>query len=516
MVKSTPTSGEATFLFGPFEFHPTQRVLMRAGKPLRIGSRAREILLALLESAGIIVEKKALIVRVWRDILIQEGTLRVHVAELRKLLSDGQNGPGYIENISGIGYRFSAPVTRSAKPQHCEPAQSFTSKEPADLSVALTRPVGRAARVSGLACRLPSERFVTIVGPGGIGKTTVALATAHQLQPSYVDGIHFIDFGLLTDGALIPAVLAARLGLARAAENPMAQIAAFLKDKRMLILLDNCEHVVSDTAVIAEQLLGASNVHVLATSREPLRARGEHVLRLEPLALPPRGATVTAAEALGFSAIELFVERSMASLDTFQFGDDDVATVAHICRRLDGLPLAIELAAARVEQFGLRGLAARLGGGLGLLNNNRRTAISRQRTLRATLDWSYNLLSPVEQLALHRLAIFPGSFGFGSASQVIVDEALSAAAVLDVIPALVTKSLVTAHTSEQPARYRLSHLLRAYALEKLKSSDEYAQIRRRYPLAALQDIGLASQLHREDGLSGGSPPAPAITADVDV
>jgi predicted ATPase/DNA-binding winged helix-turn-helix (wHTH) protein len=465
MFDSTQTSSESVFVFGPFEFHPRQRVLMREGERLRLGSRAREVLLALLESAGTVVTKRKLLARVWQDIIVGDGTLRVHVTQLRKILNDGGNGSQYIENVTGIGYRFSGLVTRPTKLTHCTPCPTANIRELAALPVALTRVIGQEQTVSGLACRLASTRFVTIVGPGGIGKTTIALATANQLQPSYPDGIRFIDLGSIADGAQIAAALASALGIAIPACNPMPQILAFLEDKRILIILDNCEHVVHDAAVVAELLLSASNVRVLATSREPLRARGEHVLRLAPLALPPPGAAVTATEAPGFSAIELFVDRSMGSLHTFRFGDDDVATITRICRRLDGLPLGIELAAAQVQQFGLRGLAARLGGGLGLLRNSRRTAVPRHQTLRATLDWSYNLLSRIEQLALHRLAVFPGSFDIASASEIIVDEAISAADVPDVIAGLVAQSLVVSHTSGEPARYRLLHTVRAYALE---------------------------------------------------
>jgi predicted ATPase/DNA-binding winged helix-turn-helix (wHTH) protein len=484
MLNLTQSSGEPSFIFGPFEFNPTQRVLLRENKRLRIGSRAREVLLALLESAGTIVTKRSLIERVWPNSIVEDGTLRVHVAELRKLLSDGQNTPRYIENITGIGYRFSATVTRPAKMAHSVPSYSATTKQLAGLPVAWRRTIGQAETLSGLASRLPSKRFVTVVGSGGIGKTAIALATANQLQPSYAHGIRFIDLGAISNGALIAGALASALGIAAPAHNPMPHIAAFLHDKQMLILLDTCEHLVDDAAAVAEQLLSAANVHVLATSREPLRARGEHVLRLDPLALPPVGTALTAIEALGFSAIELFVERAMAGVGKFKFGDADVATVADICRRLDGLPLAIELAAARVEHTGLHGLAVRLDSGSALLSYSRRTANSRHQTLRATLDWSHNLLSRVEQLALRRLAVFPGSFDIGSAVKVIVDEAISAADVPDVIATLVVKSLVTSHTSEETPRYRLPHILRAYALEKLASSDEYEKIRGRHPLAA--------------------------------
>jgi predicted ATPase/DNA-binding winged helix-turn-helix (wHTH) protein len=495
MFHHTHTSGPSVFVFGPFEFHPTQRELRRAGKLLRIGSRAAEILLALLESAGTLVKKRALIARVWPGISVEEGTLRVHIAALRKLLADGRNGPHYIENVTGIGYRFAALVTRLGKETNGDASSGITTAERARLPVVLTRPIGHAQTQAGLRCRLSSDRFVTIVGPGGVGKTTNAVATANRLQSSYAHGVCFVDLGSITDGARIAGVLAAALGIAIPAHNPMQKIMKFLDDERMLILLDNCEHVVHDAALLAEQLLSESKVHVLATSREPLRARGEHVLRLEALALPPIGLPMTATQALGFSAIELFVDRTMASLNTFRFGDDDVATVTHICRRLDGLPLAIELAAAHVEQFGLRALAALLGGGLSLLSNRRRTATLRHQSLRATLDWSYNLLSRVEQLALHRLALFPGAFAIESASEVIVDEAVSAAAVVDVITSLVAMSLVTCHANRETTRYQLLHTVRAYALEKLESTGEYAAFRRRLqPFPRLPLPGTAALL----------------------
>jgi DNA-binding winged helix-turn-helix (wHTH) protein len=241
MVKSTQTSGGSTFVFGPFEFHPTRRVLMRAGKSLRIGSRAREVLLALLESAGTIVKKRTLIARVWPDTIVEEVALRVHVAELRKLLGDGRNGPRYIENISGIGYRFAELVTGPTKLPYRDFSHGVTSKH-----------------------------FVTIGGPAGAGKSAIALATAQHSQPSYADGVRIIDLGSLTDGALIPAVLAATLGLTSGAQDPMRQIAASLQDKRLLILLDNCEHVAQDAANIAQQLLIASNVPLAFPRMRPV------------------------------------------------------------------------------------------------------------------------------------------------------------------------------------------------------------------------------------------------------
>jgi DNA-binding winged helix-turn-helix (wHTH) protein len=245
MVENTQTSGESTFIFGPFEFDSTRRVLIRAGKPLRVGSRAREILLTLLESAGTAVKKRALIARVWPDTVVEEGTLRVHVAKLRKLLGEVRNGPQYIENINGIGYRFSELVTGTTK-----------------------------APLRGCSHGITSKHFVTIGGSGGTGKTAIALVTAQQSLPSHIDGVRIIDLGSLTDGALIPAVLAATLGLDSGAQDPMRQIATFLKHKRLLILLDNCEHVVHDAADVAEQLLSVANVPLAFTRMRPVSSVG--------------------------------------------------------------------------------------------------------------------------------------------------------------------------------------------------------------------------------------------------
>jgi len=324
---------------------------------------------------------------------------------------------------------------------------------------------------------------VTIVGPGGIGKTTVAMATADHLRASYPHGVYFIDLASIADPLLISATIASALGLATISQDPLLSVIEFLTGKQMLITLDNCEHVIEAAAVVAEKLLrGASGVNVIATSREPLRAKGEWVLRLAPLELPPAGAALSADDALGFSAIQLFTERAMASLHTFELSDADVPTVADICHKLDGLPLAIELAAARVELFGIRGLAACLDDRLGLLTRGRRTAMPRQQTLRATLDWSYELLSRAEQIALRRLAVFTGPFDARSASAVIVDTDVHAANVLDVLTSLAAKSLVAAHAAGEQVRYRLLDTSRVYALEKLEESHERDEIKRRHAL----------------------------------
>ena len=265
--------------------------------------------------------------------------------------------------MTGQGYRFVVPLTRVDEAPPAPVAQAPGADHSHNIPIALTRMVGRAPVVATLATRLPRERFVTIVGPGGIGKTTVALATADHLHNSYLHGVGFVDLASITDPRLISGTVASALGLATVSRDPLPNIIEFLKHKQMLIVLDNCEHVIEAGALLAERLLaGAPSVHVIATSRESLRAKGEWVLRLAPLELPPPAAALTAAEALGFPAIQLFAERAMASLHTFELRDADVPTVTNICRRLDGLPLAIELAAARVDLLGIRALVTCLDG----------------------------------------------------------------------------------------------------------------------------------------------------------
>ncbi len=478
MTRETTISGDHALAFGPFRLFPGRRLLLRADKPVPLGSRAREILLTLVEHAGELVRKKELCARVWPNTVVEEGTLRVHIAALRKALRDGRPGTAYVENVSGHGYRFVAPVRRlETEPDATIAAPPRTNNLPALLS----RVLGREQAMATLAEQLPQRRFMTLVGPGGIGKTTLAVTTANQLLASYPQGVCFVDLACIRDPSLIAAVVAAALGLAPVPVDPVAGITASLKHKQMLLVLDNCEHLVEAAAQLAESLLDAApGIHLLATSREPLEAQGEWVLRLAPLDLPPPGATLTAADALAFPAIQLFTDRVMARQASFLLADADVAIVADICRRLDGLPLAMELAAARVELLGLRELAARLDDRLRLLTTGRRTASWRHRTLRATLDWSYELLSPFEQTVLRRLAVFPGVFNVSSACAVAAKPGGDSQDVLEALTSLVGKSLLVVQSSDDRVLYRLLETSRAYALEKLVRTPEAAETRRRH------------------------------------
>ena len=403
--------------FGPFHLLPARRLLLQAGRPVRLGSRALEILIALIERPGELVSKSELMARVWPDTFVEDGNLKVQVAGLRRALGDSGGSNRYLATIPGRGYRFVAPVTRIEEASLS--ALRATAEAAPDLPAPMTPMIDRADSVAALTAHLPHQRFITIAGPGGIGKTTVALAVARRLAGSYEHGVRFVDLAPLLDPGLVPGALAAALGLETRSGNPIDDAIAALRGRQMLLVLDNCEHVIEAAAALAVEVLHhAPGVQILATSREPLRAEGEHVHRLPPLACPPASARLTAAQALGFPAVQLFVERAAASSGAFRFGDEEALLVADICRRLDGVPLAIELAAARIDAFGVRGLAARLRDPLQLLTGGRRPALPRHQTLRATFDWGHELLSEPERTVLRRLAIFAGGFTLEAASAV--------------------------------------------------------------------------------------------------
>ena len=481
MKHKSQGSGEQVLTFGPFRLLSTRRVLMEGERPLRIGSRALDILFVLVERAGDLVDKDELIARIWPNVVVEEATLRVHIAALRKILGDGRSGIRYVENMAGRGYRFVAPVTRyeAEEPPQDRPAPSapYRNNPPAPL----TRMIGRAHIVAALATRLPRQRFITIVGSGGIGKTAVALAIADTLSRSHDIDTCFVDLASVTDPQLVPSALASALGLAILSQDPLPGLITVLRDTEVLIVLDNCEHVVEAAAALADRVLReAKRVLLLATSREPLRAERERVHRLSPLEAPPASARLTVAEALAFPAIELFAERAMASLDTFELEDADVPAVCDLCRRVDGIPLAIELVAARVGLLGVRRLGEHLDDGVHRLTNSRRAAPPRHRTLHATLDWSYGLLSATEQLILRRCAVFSAGFDLASARAIASDGDTSDADVLNAILSLGAKSLIAADASDDNVIYRLLDTTRTYAREKLRNSNESAEISRRH------------------------------------
>jgi len=470
-------SGERAVSFGSFRLLPERRLLLEGDKPVRLGSRALDILVALVERPGEVFGKEELITRVWPDTIVEESNLKFQISMLRRTLGGGNR---YLVNVPGRGYCFVAPVALAEEPRPAEPQAAATNREH-NLPTHLTRMIGRADTVSTLAARLARERLIMIVGPGGIGKTSVALAVAEALIPAYDHGVWLIDLAPVSDPRLVPTALAGVLGLEIRSDNPLPGLVAALRDKRMLLGLDNCEHVIEAAAALAFAILRAAlGVHILATSREPLRVEGERVFRLPPLASPPASAGITAAEALGFPAVQLFAERAATSLDEFELSDADAPLVVDICRKLDGLPLAIEFAAARVEAFGVHGLVARLDERLRLLTSGRRMVVPRHRTLSATLDWSYQLLPEAEQRVLRRLGVFAGGFTLDAAVAVAGDGTHVESEIIDQVAELVAKSLVAVDVGDAEPRLRLLETTRVYALTKLAESGEFAALGRRH------------------------------------
>ncbi|MFL1526595.1 ATP-binding protein [Pseudomonas sp. O230] len=478
--------------FGPYRIYPGQRLVMEAGQPLRLGRRAMDILLILLEHAGNVVSKQELIAGVWPKSVVEDINLRVHMAALRKALGDGQNGQRYIITVAQRGYSFVAPYSLEPIEQH--PSNDAPAPSGHNLPVRRTRMIGRQSLVDSLMVQLSRQRFITLVGPGGIGKTTVALRVAEQLIGRYRDGIRLLDLAPINDPKMITAHLATLLELSLHDAEPMNGLATFLRDRQMLLVIDNCEHLLDAIALLSESLLRAApDVHILATSRESLRAEGEFVQRLESLDCPPPIAVLNRAQALSFSALQLFVERAMASHDSFELSDDELPLAIEICRRLDGIPLAIELAAAQVGGLGVSGLLTQLQGSFRLLTQGCQTTLGRHQTLRATLDWSFELLSACEQTCLRRLGVFRGGFTLESAAAVIVGEHIEPCEVFGSITQLVAKSLLNVEVGDEEVFYRLLDTTRSYALEKLDQAADLAGTRERHAERCLALMHQAQQ-----------------------
>jgi predicted ATPase/DNA-binding winged helix-turn-helix (wHTH) protein len=465
----TATASEEALNFGPFQLFRAQRILAQDGRRLRVGSRAIDILIALAERAGEVVTKRELMAFAWPHSFVEEGNLRVHIGSLRKTLGETQGGRRYIVNVTGRGYLFSVAVTRSFAP----PPLIEEDLAEADTPEAQSKIFGRDATVGAITQHLARRRLVTIVGPAGVGKSTVAYAVADKAAPFFAAGAHVVDLSAIPQADGPVTALATVLGVSVPADNPLGGLVAFLAGQRMLIVLDNCEHVLDAVAAMVEAIvLRTDGVNFLATSREPILIAPESIHRLQPLDFPEPVEGLTAAAALNHSAVSLFVARAMASSDAFDFGDAEAFAVADICRRLDGLPLAIELVAARVDLFGIRGLAGELGDRLMMEAQRGRAVQPRQQSIRGALDWSYALLTPSEALMLRRFSVFRGPFVLESAAAVVASDDMNLSDVFAALASLTAKSLITTDTTGAMIRYRMLHVTRAYASQKLREGGE--------------------------------------------
>ncbi|MDL2406837.1 winged helix-turn-helix domain-containing protein [Rhizobium calliandrae] len=451
---------EGSLYFGQFSIAPSRRSLVRDGKSVSLGSRAIDILLFLATDPGTVKSNSEIVRHVWPQTFVDEANLRVHMSALRKALGDNQSDPQFIVNLPGRGYTFIAPVEVRSEPG---PSEVKPSETPSPV---LNEPssgiFGRDEVIESVSRQLARTRLVTVVGPGGIGKSTVARAVVSKCGSQ--TEVVWIDLSEVGKDDLVPTIVAGALGVASRSDNVIRAIASFLHERDILLVLDSCEHLVAGVAELVEKLLAqASGFKILATSREPLRADGERVHRLLPLGLSERD--VTAEIALRSPAVRLFVEKADACLGGYKLTDDDAVHVIDICTRLDGIALAIELAAGRLETMGVAALSRSLSDGFRILTRGRRTAMARHQTLRATLDWSYLILSPAEQAALRQLSVLPGWFS-AELGEVLIggDEAG------DLLASLVAKSLVVAAISTNDTLYRLLDTTRLYAGEKLRET----------------------------------------------
>ncbi|MBB3971843.1 ATP-binding protein [Hansschlegelia beijingensis] len=407
---------ESQYFFGPFRFVPHTRLLLADGQPVTIGSRAFDILTLLVARAGSVVSKEDLVRHTWPNTFVEEHNLRVNIAALRRALAAVAPGMAFIATEIGRGYRFVAPV--SVETMVIAPVANSPANLPKDLGV-----IGRADDIEAVVRQLATARLVTIVGAGGVGKTTVAAAAARRAA-ALGQTVTFVDLSTVGDPQLAPIAIAAALGAATYPNALDAAVAA-LRLQPGLVVLDGCEHLAHVVAVSAERLHKlASAASILATSRAPLGLSQEHVYWLQPLASPRPDVALRVDEALAFPAIELFVIRARQR-NGYELCSGDAPVVADICRLLDGIPLAIELAAARVITLDLTTIRALVSNSLALLAHGPRSAPLRQQTLTATLDWSYSLLSEDEALILRSVSVFAGYFGADDAIAVVANAHLS-------------------------------------------------------------------------------------------
>jgi predicted ATPase/DNA-binding winged helix-turn-helix (wHTH) protein len=472
-------------LFGPFELSIAGRSLKKDGEIVPVGGRAFDILNALIDKAGEVVSRGELIAKAWPDVTVEEGSLRVHLSALRKALGDGQLGTRYIENVQGRGYRFVVPIKRQADDYDQGSPPSGLSNLPPPLS----RMIGRHDAVRDIRTMLRSQRLTTILGPGGIGKTTVALAVGHAALTDFAGQVFFIDLSTVRDEAQVISGVAAAIKLDPQFVDREESLLRSLNQRKALIVLDSCEHLAKTVAEIADRIfLRAPGISMLATSRETLRIAGEHVFRLRPLDCPPEQSGQTAAEVLTYPAAQLFMERVGVRANDFSLSDCDAPIVAEICRKLDGIALAIELAAGRAAVFGVRDTAERLGSRLDLLKFGRRTANPRHQTLRATLDWSHDLLSEGERVVLRRVAIFVGHFSLQGAFAVAEEAGIDKSEIAEALGNLVNKSLIGVRIDAAGTLYRLLDTTRSYALEKLIAGGELGSIAARHANFLIQRL----------------------------
>ncbi|MFP3562783.1 ATP-binding protein [Paraburkholderia sp. SIMBA_030] len=454
-----------------------RRQLYLKGEPLHVGTRAFDILEVLIKAGGNLVSKEEILRRVWPETIVEESNLQVHISLLRKLLGDDR---GFIKTIPGRGYLLACPDeiegrtgTRRSKSAN-EESLPLSNVPPGHMPL-----IGREKALGDVKSALDAAPLVTLVGAGGIGKTQLGLEAARSLISLYTE-VRYVNLSTVERPESTLNAIAE--GLAGGRSKGVVTVACLIQAigcRKTLIMLDNCEHVIQEVASICEQLVESNpNLTILATSREPLRARFERIYRVPPLEVPSEDAERD--DILRCSAVDMFVSRAHVYAPYFRADGESTALIGTICRRLDGLPLALELAAARVAALGISELVAQLDQRFCVLTGGPRTAPARQRTLKAALDWSYQFLCQQERTVLRRISVFRGAFHLNAACEVAALEDLCATDITEAIAGLVSKSLLMFAPSGSLMTYHLFETTRAYALQMLVESGESEIVVRRY------------------------------------
>ncbi len=450
-----------SYRFGPVEVRPAERQLLVDGRPAVLGARAFDVLLALIDGRDRVVTKDELLDRVWPGLVVEENNLQVQVSTLRKIL-----GAHSVATIPGRGYRF----TLGAQDAEGEPGAAADNH---NLPAPLSSFIGREREIANLAATLGASRLTTLTSVGGTGKTRLALQVGREVLALFPDGVWLVELAPLAEAARVPQAVASVLGVKEEAGRPVIEaLVRYARGRRMLLILDNCEHLVHACAELARQLLqSAPGLTILASSREPLHVAGEAQFPVAPLAVPDARRDGSLEDIAACEAVRLFVERAAAVEPSFRLDAGNAPAVAQVCRRLDGIPLAIELAAARVRSLAIDDIAARLDDCFRLLTGGDKSALPRQQTLRASLDWSHDLLSPAERVLLRRLAVFTGGCTLEAAESIGAGGEVGGDDVVDLLAHLVDKSLVSPEGAGG-ARYRLLETVRQYAHERLVTAVE--------------------------------------------
>ena len=453
------------YSIGPLLLDADAQTLTQSGRPVALGQRAIGVLTTLVRAAGEYVPKNRIIEGAWPGLVVEESNLSVQISAIRRALSQAPGGDAWVETLARRGYRFRGPVSRL--PEKTVSNTSASSSR-TNLLEPLTSFVGRQTELADIRNLLAGHRLVTLAGAGGIGKTRLAVRLANELLDEYSDGVWVVKLESLSHPSLVPETVARVLELQDGSgKSPTRTVCEYLESKHLLLVVDNAEHLIAACANFAQHVTEqCPRVSILTTSRERLAVPGEAIYQVPPLSIPPL-RPVTADRLAPYDSVQLFRQRAQLLLPQFAITDRNAPALAAICQRLDGIPLALELAAARIRSMTLEEVNRRIDQRFRLLAGASRTAPRRQQTLRATIDWSYDILSDAEKVVFDRLCVFSGGWTLESAEDVCSGDGVEAVEMLDLLTALTDKNLVVAHEHDRATRYSLLETMREYAWERL-------------------------------------------------